>query len=67
MTENSVSETVEFCGGPDDGTILVAPPGHIFEVRYAYAGGRVYRYEETGRLTVAGHREAAYRGESAFP
>ena len=67
MAERSVSETVEFRGGPDDGTILVAPPGHVFEIRYAYAEGAVYLYEETGRLTNGGHREAAYRGEAALP
>ncbi len=59
---NAATETVEFRGGPGDGTILVAPPGHTFEVRYI--GGLVYLYEETGRITNAGHREAAYRGQA---
>lgn len=62
MTEKSPSETVEFCGGPDDGIVLVAPPGHMFEVRRDVPAGAVYRYEETGRITLGGHREAAYRG-----
>lgn len=62
MTERNMTQTVEFCGGPDDGTILVAPPGHVFEIRYASDAGAGYCYEETGRLTAGGHREAAYRG-----
>ncbi|MEO8539921.1 MAG: hypothetical protein ABI577_09295 [bacterium] len=65
MTEKVVSETVEFLGGPDDGIVLVAPPARIFEVRRAVGAGTVYCYEETGRVTIAGHREAAYRGQGS--
>lgn len=63
MTEKSQSETVEFRGGPEDGTVLVVAPGHVFDVWHKRDGGTVHRYEETGQITPGGHREAAYRGE----
>ena len=63
LTGKSLSDTVEFRGGPDDGMVLVVSSGHVFDVWHRRDGGTAHRYEETGRVTARGHREAAYRGE----
>ena len=62
MTDNTLSAMVEFRGGPEDGRILITPPGHVFEVRLRRDEGTIHYYEETGSVTAGGHREAAYRG-----